>query len=524
MKVTKKDIIALLHPIFFGIFPLLFLYAQNAGEMMMQDILLPLLLSTGFAVVVTLGLGFIIKDVKKSALVATIILFVFFSSGHIARILPEIHFPSGGLRIGIGHLFLAVCLGLVITGIIQIIRTKRNLFPLTKILTTVGAFLVLFQVVQAGIIIGSRTSGVTEEVISFTSTQPVKQLPDIYYIVMDGYTGKEILKEIFDVDNTDFYTFLREKGFHVPERTYSNYCQTVYSVAATLNMCYITDLGNYDRDSRDRMPVSGKLRENAVVRFLKGAGYTIAAFSSGYLHTNLKNTDFFFNPTGAMSEFENILLTTTMFPLTQGEDNPSFAKHRRRVTYILDKITRLDEVPSPKFVFAHVISPHPPFIFTADGEPTLQSDYFHMCDGSHYMTSRGGGLENYIDGYRGQITYITKLLKVTVQKILDHDPEHPPVIIFQADHGSGSGLSWESLEKTNIKERFSILNVYYFPGYENKDLYKIESPVNTFRVVFNTYFGTRFPLLPNRHYYAQWSRPHDYKDVTEILYSDNRAK
>jgi hypothetical protein len=524
MKFTKKDIVSLLHPLFIGMFPLLFLYARNAGEMMMHEILIPLCAAIGFAFLVTVGLGFLLNNVTKSALVATLMLFVFFSYGHMTRILPDIYFPDTGLRLGIGHIFFLLCLGLVVTGIIRIIRTKRNLFPLSQILATVGAFLVLFQIVQAGIVIGTRKSSKPEQIATLASVRPEKQLPDIYYIIMDGYGGREILAEIYGVDNTDFYTFLREKGFHVPERTYSNYCQTVYSLGATLNMCYITDLGNYDKESRDRMPVSGKLRDNAVVRFLKGAGYTIAAFSSGYLHTNMKNTDFFFNPTGSMTEFENILLATTLFPFTQNEDNSSFAKHRRRVTYILNKITKLDEVPSPKFVFAHVVSPHPPFVFSADGEPVQITDYYHMCDGSHYMTLRGGGLQNYLRGYRGQVTYITKLLKIMIEKLFDRDPEHPPVIIIQADHGPGSGLSWESLEKTDVKERFSILNAYYFPGYEGEDVYSIESPVNTFRVVFNTYFGTRFPLLPNRHYYAQWSRPHDYQEVTDILHSGNMSK
>ncbi len=41
----------------------------------------------------------------------------------------------------------------------------------------------------------------------------------------------------------------------------------------------------------------------------------------------------------------------------------------------------------------------------------------------------------------------------------------------------------------------SILNAYYLPGFDQSKLYKSVSPVNSFRLVFNHYFGTKYPLL-----------------------------
>ena len=35
-----------------------------------------------------------------------------------------------------------------------------------------------------------------------------------------------------------------------------------------------------------------------------------------------------------------------------------------------------------------------------------------------------------------------------------------------------------------------------------KDLYPTITPINSFRVVFNSYFGTNYPLLEDQSYYA----------------------
>ena len=53
--------------------------------------------------------------------------------------------------------------------------------------------------------------------------------------------------------------------------------------------------------------------------------------------------------------------------------------------------------------------------------------------------------------------------------------------------------------------RSAILTAAYLPGgSQDSRLYPSISPVNTFRVVFNRYFGARYPLLPDRPY----SHPH----------------
>jgi hypothetical protein len=64
-----------------------------------------------------------------------------------------------------------------------------------------------------------------------------------------------------------------------------------------------------------------------------------------------------------------------------------------------------------------------------------------------------------------------------------------PIIIIQADHGfgySGAGVQ--------------ILNAYYLPDGGEQQLYPTITPVNTFRVIFDRYFGAHLGLLPDKSY------------------------
>jgi hypothetical protein len=60
------------------------------------------------------------------------------------------------------------------------------------------------------------------------------------------------------------------------------------------------------------------------------------------------------------------------------------------------------------------------------------------------------------------------------------------------------------------------LNAYYFPGVQNDVLYNRLTPVNTFRIVFNLYFGAGYDLLPDKSYaFVDDKHLYNFFDVTE---------
>ena len=120
-------------------------------------------------------------------------------------------------------------------------------------------------------------------------------------------------------------------------------------------MNYVDELGNFDKDTQDRMPLAEILWNNRVFDFLKGMDYSTVAFSSGYSFTEFENVDSYIKPSGSMSEFQNILITTTPLNLSLSDTNSQFDRHRNRISFILDKMHTAADVQSPKFVIAHII-------------------------------------------------------------------------------------------------------------------------------------------------------------------------
>jgi hypothetical protein len=141
-------------------------------------------------------------------------------------------------------------------------------------------------------------------------------------------------------------------------------------------------------------------------------------------------------------------------------------------------------MPGPKFVFMHIIDPHPPFVFNADGSK--------IPDPSSFIDQNGNyTLEKYQQGYRDDVPFADQELEKTITALLSKSTR-PVVIVLQTDTGP-----WF----TSGPDQFTILNAYYMPGH-TAQLYPGISPVNSFRVVLNAYFNAKLPLLNDQSYFS----------------------
>src|SRR5690349_18135407 len=73
----------LLHPFLFAVYPILTLLAFNIAEVDLSSAWRPLLLSASIAGVLTLTFNALFRDWKRSALLATALLILFYSYGHV---------------------------------------------------------------------------------------------------------------------------------------------------------------------------------------------------------------------------------------------------------------------------------------------------------------------------------------------------------------------------------------------------------------------------------------------------------
>jgi hypothetical protein len=153
-------------------------------------------------------------------------------------------------------------------------------------------------------------------------------------------------------------------------------------------------------------------------------------------------------------------------------------------------------------VFAHLILPHPPFVFSSEGQPLTPDAPFSLDFPS------GGSEESYITGYREQVIFLNRELERIVEAILAQSGR-TPVIVIQADHGPDSNSGRQGY----VQERMTILNALLLPG-GTEAIYPHITPVNTFRVVFNQVFGGDYERLPDRALYSEYLTPYDFIDVT----------
>jgi len=305
-------------------------------------------------------------------------------------------------------------------------------------------------------------------------------------------------------DNSEFIEELENIGFYVAGCSRSNYPQTVLSMASSLNMGYLWDVvSNKGPDDRNAEPVYTSLSNNKVRQILENKQYKIIAFETGTHWLDWDKTDVFYEPEPGnffqerINTFEYIFLeTTALYPLLE-QDYFLWKKYEinyHRIKYTLEQLEKVPDVLGPKFIYVHMLIPHPPNIFLPDGSPNLDADY--------YRKGVGAGItrEYDIEGYINNARYISAQLPNILRNIIENS-ENPPIIIVQGDHG----YNYPDI-------RFDILNAYYLPNTNGRDLlYPTISPVNTFRLILSTYFGENYELLPDKGINIGINRPYGKK-------------
>ncbi len=346
------------------------------------------------------------------------------------------------------------------------------------------------------------------------SARRVGPLPDVYYIILDGFARADVMRELYGLDEEPFLKRLESKGFYVARRSTANYCQTPLSLSSSLNATYLNGL--MPAEWHDTSPLSRWIGDGAVVRTLKGLGYRFVTFATSFQHTEHPEAEFYLSPYGYSSPFHHMLLDLTplapLAPVPRMRD--SYTISRDQTLFVFDKVPQIARWGAPTFTFAHVLSPHPPFLFGKNGEDVSPRDVPYVLNDGEIFREWYGDRAVYIAGYRDQAAFLLDRAERMIDQILANSPQ-PPVIILQSDHGSGLGLSTKSVEQTDLHERMSILNAYYLPEKGREALYESISPVNSFRVVFNAYFAAGLELLPDRSYFSTWDEPYEFIDVTD---------
>lgn len=508
---TKKE--RIFYPLLFAAYPTLALFAHNKALLSFTQLITPLAIIIISVLLFLYLMSFVLKNRKKAGVFVSLFVLLFFSYGHLYYLLKDFRPEIAGHTMDAYKIYFIIC-GIVLpVSIFFLIKTRKNLDNLTKILNVIAASLVLISVINIGFF-KLKSGAVWSKGVEFKGAvskgADVTSYPNIYYIILDSYARGDVLRELYGYDNNDFLNYLKGKGFYVADKSISNYCQTVFSLPSSLNLQYLDDqVAKIGADNQDLRKMIAVFKHNRVFDFLKQYGYTTISFDTELELFRTDSTDIFYKKS-RLSPFQMMLIESTPIRIIMEKISRKTRNdyHRERILYIFDKIAELSRNKERIFVFAHFLVPHLPFVFGENGEET----------NINIMTFQVGYIGKKIKSYRyyytKQLIFVNKKARQMIDNILANSSQ-PPIIIIQADHGPASLLDLESLENTNLKERMSILNAYYLPGGGDKKLYPSISPVNTFRIIFNHYFKTNYPLLEDRCYFSKSSWPYKFFDVTD---------
>lgn len=514
---TKSTVI---HPFLFAVFPIIATYSINMQELLPIHLLQPLFIILVFTIIIFFIAKLVFKDWSKVGLVVSLIIGLIFSYGHI-------YLQIGGFALGdftIGrHIFLLIPYIIAFFGgCYYIFKTKNKFENITKILNVVAITLILTSVINIsayaiennglGVVV-LKNDEIIEGIDSSTDIQDKEMMslvgnldhyPDVYFLILDGYGGTSSLKNDLNYDNSEFIQMLEEKGFFVASKSYSNYPQSFLSIPSTVNMKYLNYLKDVlGEESKDQLTAMKMMNNFLVMEIFKSKGYKTVSFLTSDFEVN---ADYLACESKSLIESNELMSAINKINIFQyflGWIELENIREKQEC-YFLELPEIHKKFEEPVFIFAHIMLPHPPNVFGPNGEHviprTTYDDWSTEEDKNRYLDT---------------LQYANLRIEEFIEKVLK-ETEHQPIIIIESDHGTAFNLNWKEPNNDMLKQRFSNLNAFYMP--EGKDLlYDTITPVNSFRIMFNSNFNGNFELLDDRSYWSIYDKPYDFRDVTELI-------
>jgi hypothetical protein len=391
----------------------------------------------------------------------------------------------------------------------------QRLARVTRGLNVVTAVLVLLAVVSIVPAELARTNRSVAPAVPIEGTAGTGR--DIWYLVFDRYGSARSLDLLYGIDDRPFLDRLQARGFEIAIDSHANYVKTALSLAATLNVEYLDDLAAaQDPASQDHGPIYRHLTDHAVGHFLRDRGYQYVHLGSTYDPTETSVLADLNPRIDGPPDFVDALFDVSALPaiarrLHIRTSVSARERHHQMGRFQLDTLDELVGEPGPKFVFAHVLLPHPPYTFALDGT---------------FVTERDDEGRTDREGYAQQLVYLQARIEALVERLLARPAAERPIIVLQADEGpyplayarDVDGYDWATATPEDLEIKFGILNAMYLPGDEAPDLSATLSSVNTFRLILGAYFGADLPLLPDRSFTSAGKfRPYDLTDITDRL-------
>jgi Sulfatase len=466
---------------------------------------LPIAIKLGSLILLSITLLFVVflaitKHVNKSLQLATLIGFIVLFFGVIKDFMQ---YSLHAYLLSKYSVLLPVIF--VITVLLSWFVLKKNDFKKSNLFQNI--LLLIFLVVDVATLASFKHSSFLQKNLLVKKSSPQANRsfggnsPDVYFLVFDSYPGTSFLREAMNYDNSVFNQQLESKGFYVVKKPKSNYNRTAFSIASTLNLDYLTTFRTNDYVSpKNYAEANLTIRESIVPQFFKKQGYdlyNLSVFDMGKIAPITRETFL------TMAE-QDVFLYNTLFQrikndllwnLIVGKHASGFVqklfvqteKKFRKEQYrkkdfnsiVADSLLQIpfQKTGSPKFVYAHLYLPHPPFFYDENG---------NINDINYIMSQASLEDKNLFLSY---LKYTNKKIIQITEKIKSV-AGNKAVVIIQSDHGFRDFKGWQN----HPEYFFTNYSAFYFPDKNYTTLYDTLSNVNTFPIILNKFFNTNIPL------------------------------
>ena len=500
----------ILHPFLLAAWPVLFLLSANLGEAEPGEAL-PVLAGTVLGAAVLFGLvRLVVRDGRRAGLVTSALVLGLLTFGHVANLAGDPAWLPAAWLAG------------VVVLVVLAVRARRGP-ELTRVANAVAGILVvvsLVSIVASGQVLASAGAPAPEGDRALAWEGPGEPR-DVYYLVFDRYGSAASLRERFGLDNEPFLRQLEDRGLTVVRNARANHLRTAQSVASTLRMDYLLDLAEEQGpDTGNLRPVRALLRDARVGRLFQSAGYRYVHIGSWWDMTaasDIADANRGYE-SGASDFLQTFTETTALTALPEAAQvaPPLRVRHHDAALLQLEHLSEVARDPRPTFTFAHVLLPHPPYVFDAAGNVLTEP------------ASRELGVTA---AFEGQLAYTNARILELLDGWLSLPEEEQPIVILQADEGphppgntGDTGFAWEQATDAALLGKFGILDAWYVPPGLDVPLGDVHTPVNTFRLLFDALYGGDFGLLPERSYiFRDVQHIYAFTDVTDRLEAAIRA-
>jgi hypothetical protein len=503
----KEYAAAGLHPLLFASYPFVSVYAQNAREVHLKVFAPPLVLAWVCVLTIEAALFAVARRPAKVgfALSAAVLSFFFFGrifAGYEAELGAETRLLAWG--------------GTTVVLMVLIGAASGVGESVSRVLNRVALVLVMLPLIVEGRtiwdVVRHRDAGVEAPGIEIAAGGAGER-PDIYVIFLDEYGREDVLREIYGHDNRPFLDALRERGFAVADGSYSNYGYTNAVVSALLNFNYVQEILDPPYYVNRVMQT---VANSAVFELLGRLGYRILTIPPGTSDFDQHLRQHRYEPRGGGGSLGRMLLTDyteLIVEMTPLRDLRELFRRRdvgespeaQRVRRNLGALEEIAALPEPTLAYVHVMAPHRPFVFHADGSGRREAVKVPNREWS------GGERAEFRRLYAEEVSGLNHLVLAAIDELLEASAE-PPIIVLMGDHGPRPDGYMNLFEPYELKRKFEageinldewlgILMAVYLPGDEDA-IYPTISPVNVFRVILSRRFGADLPLLEDRIFFT----------------------